>query len=207
MKIATLVVGPIEENCYIVFSEASRNAVIIDPGDEAQSILHCIQENGLHPQMICNTHGHNDHVGAVQALKNTFDIPFCMHPLDEEWLHAPLSDMLQVAGGQGLSIDQALSDGQILHAADTTMHIIHTPGHTKGGCVLYFPNEKVAFTGDTLFKGTVGRTDFPGGSFEAICDSVQNKLKSLPDECLLYPGHGPKTTMGFERAHNPYLRA
>jgi hydroxyacylglutathione hydrolase len=206
MKIATLVVGPIEENCYIVFNEDSKNAVIIDPGDDAPSILDCIHENGLHPQMICNTHGHNDHVGAVAALKQEFDIPFCLHPLDEEWLHAPLADMLQLAGGRGLTIDHALADGQVLQGADTTIQIIHTPGHTRGGCVLYFPNENVAFTGDTLFKGTVGRTDFPGGSFEAICDSVQNKLKTLPDDCVLYPGHGPKTNMGFERAHNPYVR-
>lgn len=206
MKIATLVVGPIEENCYIVFDEASKEAIIIDPGAEADVIIECIRDNGLHPQMIVNTHGHNDHVGAVAAIKQAFHIPFCMHSDDEEWLHAPLSEMLQLHGGDGLVIDIPLTDRKVVRGAATAFTVIHTPGHTRGGCVLFFQNEKVAFTGDTLFKGTVGRTDFPGGSFDAICDSVRNKLAVLPDDCILYPGHGPKSTMGFERAHNPYVR-
>ena len=206
MKMKILVVGPLEENCYIVYNEESRDAFIVDPGAEAERIAAFIDKEGLVPQAIVNTHGHWDHVGAVPALKSKYGIPFYLHADDDEWLHEPLCDLFGKSEAGAQHIDRVLHDGDVLRLAGQPLTVIHTPGHTKGGCVLWLKDMDVAFTGDTLFKGTVGRTDFPGGSYEAILQSVQQKLAPLADSCTAFPGHGPKSTMAWERAHNPYLR-
>ncbi len=206
MKLNTLVVGPLEENCYIVYDEESKKALIVDPGAEAAHIIAMIEEESLQPQLIVNTHGHWDHVGAVTELKEKYGIPFYLHADDEEWLREPLCHLLGQGTTSAVTVDHTIDDGTVLMLGDEPLRVIHTPGHTKGGCVLWLENANIAFTGDTLFKGTIGRTDFPGGSYEDILTSVQKKMVALPDQCVVYPGHGPKSTMAWERAHNPYMR-
>lgn len=206
MKLKIMTVGPLEENCYIVYDEKKHDAFIVDPGDEAERIAGFIDAEGLIPQFIINTHGHWDHVGAVAALKEKYGVPFYLHSADEEWLKEPLCHLFGESNIQGLTVDRALVDGEVLTFAGQTICVLHTPGHTKGGCTFWMKEMDVAFTGDTLFKGTVGRTDFPGGSYEEILDSVQHKLSVLPDSCTVFPGHGPKSDMAWERAHNPYMR-
>lgn len=206
MKLNTLVVGPLEENCYIVYDEESKKALIVDPGAEAAHIIAMIEEESLQPQLIVNTHGHWDHVGAVTELKEKYGIPFYLHADDEEWLREPLCHLLGQGTTSAVTVDHTIDDGTVLMLGDEPLRVIHTPGHTKGGCVLWLENANIAFTGDTLFKGTIGRTDFPGGSYEDILTSVQKKMAALPDQCVVYPGHGPKSTMAWERAHNPYMR-
>lgn len=204
MKI--MAVGPLEENCYVVYDENSRQAMVVDPGDEAERIIAFIDKEKLVPQFIINTHGHWDHIGAVQALKDRYGVPFYMHQADAEWFQEPLCSLFGENKSGCLAVERTINDGDEIDFAGQILRVIHTPGHTKGGCVLWMESMNAAFTGDTLFKGTVGRTDFPGGSYEEILESVQKKLALLPDSCTIFPGHGPKSEMAWERAHNPYLR-
>lgn len=206
MKILTIVVGPLEENCYIVYDEKNKEAIIFDPGDEAEKIIKIVDTHQLKPISIVNTHGHFDHVGAVSTLKKSWQIPFYMHTADAPLLDASKRRMFRVMAHDDITIDGTLSDGEWLHVGNGACLVIHTPGHTKGGCVFYFKDDEFAITGDTLFKGTVGRTDLEGGDYAEILHSVQRKLSALSDACVIYPGHGPKSTMAFERMHNPYLR-
>ncbi len=206
MKLITLVVGPLEENCYIAYDEDSLEAMIIDPGSEADRIASTIDEKGLVPKCIINTHAHWDHIGAVKALKERYNIPFYLHEDDAEWLEEPLASIFGKSAAEGLTVERWLKHGDEFRLGLRPVRIIHTPGHTKGGCVVWFMNDDIALTGDTLFKGTVGRTDFPGGSYPEILKSLQERLVPLGDECEVYPGHGPKSVMSWERAHNPYMR-
>ncbi|MDO4281273.1 MAG: MBL fold metallo-hydrolase [Peptococcaceae bacterium] len=206
MKIKTLVVGSLEENCYVVYDPISREAIITDPGDEPEKIIDFIRAENLKPLEIINTHGHWDHIGAVNAIKEAFGIPFYMHEADAEWLTPPLYNLFGNHAEKPPVVDRFIKNGDEFRLGTRPLRIIHTPGHTRGGCVIWYMNDDIALTGDTLFKGTVGRTDFPGGSYEEILESVQIRLAALPDDCVVYPGHGPKSTMEFERAHNPYLR-
>lgn len=206
MKILTVVVGPLEENCYIVYDEESKEAIVFDPGAEAEKIIEVVEANDLHPIRIVNTHGHFDHVGAITDLKKNWDVPFYMNRADEGLLDRATRKRYQAKVYDDIILDGELTDGEWLQLGKGAFFVIHTPGHTKGGSVFYFKEAGFAITGDTLFKGTVGRTDLEGGSYTEILHSVQHKLSVLSDDCVIYPGHGPKSTMGFERLHNPYLR-
>ena len=206
MKVYTLTVGPLDENCYLVVDEESPETIIIDPGAEAERIIEFIRDNALEPKMIINTHAHWDHIGAVVRLKEAFGIPFYMHGDDAEWLEAPLRDLFGKNTIEGLTVDRFVKHGDEFRLGLRSVRVVHTPGHTKGSCTVWFMNDDIAMTGDTLFKGSCGRVDFPGGSMEDMLYSLQVRMVALPDECVVYPGHGPKTTMAFERAHNPYMR-
>jgi len=205
MILETVVVGPLMVNCYIVACEATRKGLVIDPGGDAEKILSAVARHDLSIVQIINTHGHFDHVGANQALMAAFGVGLQIHELDAPMLaHADITALKY-----GLKAENSppptsfLSDGDTIPFGKCSLTVLHTPGHTRGGCSLY--GEGVVFTGDTLFAESVGRTDFPGGSSATLLKSIREKLLTLPDATIVYPGHGPATTIGHERLHNPYL--
>lgn len=204
MKVIQMELGNFATNTYIIYDE-DLNAVIIDPASEAKKIISTIEKNNLKPKFVLLTHGHPDHVGALYELKEKYNLKVYINEKDQEMLETNSTyfgpmlglDIKDVKG------DSYLKDGQELSLGNLKFKIIETPGHTKGGvCILI---ENILFSGDTLFLGSMGRTDFPGGNEEKIFSSLK-KLMELPDETVVLPGHGPKTTIGYERKYNPYVR-
>ncbi len=205
MIIKTLAVGPIQANCYILGCEETLEAAVIDPGDEADRILHALAESSLTAKLIINTHGHFDHVSANKRLKEVTGAPIFIHSLD-----APMLNQLSSsAAAWGLAADNSprpdreLNDGDEVTFGNIILKVIHTPGHTPGGISL--STADIVFVGDTLFAGSIGRTDFPGGSFEALKESIRKKLFVIGDHVKVYAGHGPATTIGEERRSNPFV--
>lgn len=205
-SVETLVVGPIEENCYVLKDDASNHGLIIDPGDNGQEILAYIRDNGIKVDLIVNTHGHWDHIGAVDFLRDELKARLAIHADDASMLTANKEEMAaySIFAGGKRPAEILLKDGDNIELGDNSLQVLHTPGHTKGGICLY--GGGCLFSGDTLFAGSVGRTDLPGGDYRAILDSVRNKLKIVDDSTKVYPGHGPATSMGRERRCNPYLQ-
>ncbi len=212
-----LPVGLLQCNCSVVGDPETREAVVIDPGDEVERILEIIARHNLKVRLILNTHAHIDHVGGLQAMRQATGAPVLMHPEDLElyrrleiqasWLGMRVPEMVEVDG--------ALREGDAVRWGRYEARVMHTPGHTRGSVCLYVPVDAAAersadpgtlFAGDTLFAGSIGRTDLWGGSFEDILRSIANKLLALPDDTLVYPGHGEPTTIGREREWNPFLR-
>lgn len=205
MIIHKLAVGPIMANCFIVGCEESREAAVIDPGAEVPRILEAVEKAQLSVKVIINTHGHFDHVGGNRALKAHTGAPLLIHPLD-----APmLSRLAEMAGAFGMRSenspppDRVVEDGDIIAVGRLTLEVIHTPGHTPGGISLAAPGR--VFVGDTLFQGSIGRTDFPGGDFDALLQSIRTRLFPLGDEVTVYTGHGPETVLGQEKRFNPFV--
>lgn len=205
MIIKDLTVGPIMANCYIVGCEETKSAAVIDPGDEADRILMVLAEAGLTVKTIINTHGHFDHVSANQRMKEVTGAELLIHELD-----APmLSQLSATAAAWGMSSDNSpppdrmLSHGDVVQVGNIALTTIHTPGHTPGGISLHADN--AVFVGDTLFAGSIGRTDFPGGDFGVLKSSIQEKLFTLDDDVTVYPGHMGPTTIGREKRTNPFV--
>lgn len=206
MIIETLVVGPIQANCFILGHEETREAAVIDPGDEAQRILAALGKHNLTLKTIINTHGHFDHVGGNKALKAATGAPILIHGGDAPML-AHLADSAAVWGMRvedSPAPDRILEDGDEIGFGAVTLKVIHTPGHSPGGISLFTPGH--LFVGDTLFAGSIGRTDFPGGDYGLLIDSVRSRLFMLGDDVRVYPGHGPATTLGRERQFNPFFQ-
>jgi hydroxyacylglutathione hydrolase len=206
MILKTLPVGPIMANCYIIGCKNTREAAVIDPGDEADKILMSLAEEKLKVKYILNTHGHFDHVGANRRLKEVTGAPIVIHPED-----APMLGMIsQAAASFGMASENSpppdlmINDGDEISFGDITLKVIHTPGHSLGGVSFY--TDGIVFVGDTLFAGSIGRTDFPGGDYNTLISSVKNKLFVLGDNVKAYTGHGPVTTIGQEKRTNPFLR-
>jgi len=206
MIIKSLAVGPIMANCFIVGCEKTQNAAVIDPGDEVDRILLTLADAGLTVKAILNTHGHFDHVGGNRRLKSATGAPLMIHRLD-----APMLDSLaQSAAAWGLAAedspdpDRFLEDGDMVEVGQLAFKVLHTPGHTPGGVA--FHTDGAVFVGDTLFAGSIGRTDFPGGDYAQIIASIRNKLFPLGDDVVAYTGHGPETTIGREKRTNPFAR-
>jgi hydroxyacylglutathione hydrolase len=204
--VKALVVGPIQANCYIVGCEQTQQAVVIDPGDEARHIFTVLRDSGLEARYIINTHGHFDHVGANKELKDLTGALIAIHSAD-----APmLGHISRVAASWGLHIDDSppadleLKEGDYITAGTLKFRVLHTPGHSPGGISLLL--DDVVFVGDTLFMGSIGRTDFPGGDHQTLIDSVQKKLFSLGDHVHVLSGHGPATTIGREKQTNPFFQ-
>ncbi|MBI5236952.1 MAG: MBL fold metallo-hydrolase [Deltaproteobacteria bacterium] len=201
-----LIVGPLEVNCYIVWDGHTGEAFIIDPGAEPERIILAVRKKELRVRYIVNTHGHFDHVGANAEIKEAFGAPVAAHAKDNGLLassHEQSAFFGVVSKPQPLP-DIALEDGMRLEAGGISLEVLHTPGHTEGGVSLYCKNYGLVFTGDTLFRGSVGRTDFEEGSFERLMESIKTKLLPLGDRVRVLPGHGPETTIGEEKNTNPF---
>ena len=207
MILKTLVVGPFGSNCYIVGSETGKHGLIIDPGAEAKQILRTVNEFGLTISLILVTHAHIDHIGALAAVKEATEAKIAIHEAEAAAGLGMFSRMLSsMTGGsfnQPPKPDRLLKDGDTIDVDDLSFTVLHTPGHSPGGISLY--GHGILFSGDTLFNYGIGRTDLPGGSYEQIMDSIKNKLIILPDKTVVYPGHGPATTIGEEKRGNPFL--
>jgi hydroxyacylglutathione hydrolase len=197
MRVQAFMVGMLATNCYVVNCRDTGNAVIIDPGfgstGEAEQIFRYVNEEKLKIKFVLNTHGHSDHVGGNQVLKKKYGVPVCIHELDAR----------EIADLNGkTSVNIMLRDDDLVKFADAELRVMHTPGHSPDSICLL--GEKLIFTGDTLFAGGIGRTDFPGSSSRDMKSSLV-KLLRLPDGLIVYPGHGPVTTIGEERQNNPFL--
>ena len=205
MKVEKLVVGEMQANCYLVWDEQSKEAVVIDPGGDPDTIIDAISRNSLKVIHIINTHGHVDHVEANDLIRQKTGATLLIHSADVSLLQ-DLELNLSQALGRGknfLPPTKALEDKDKLKLNGFELEVLHTPGHTPGSICLY--GDKSLFSGDTLFAGGVGRTDLPGGNFRQLKDSLEHKILKLSDEVVVYPGHGPNTTIGKERRDNPFL--
>lgn len=201
-----LEVGSFAVNCYIIASDVTKETAIIDPGSQFDLIDHKITELGLKVKMIILTHCHGDHIGAVNALVEKYHVPVYIHESDAIMLQDSELNYSKSLFRKDITVkpDVLLKDGDVIELGDLKLEIIHTPGHTPGGISIKVGN--ILLTGDTLFCRSIGRTDFIGGSFDEIIDSIKNKLLKFSDDTLVYPGHNSPTTIGTERNFNPFLR-
>ena len=201
-------VGPLQCNCSVIGDEQTHEAMVIDPGDQIEDILNILKAENLTLKQIVVTHANIDHVGGAMKLKAATGAPILMNQKDEALLK--MLDMQATWLGMKppgtVQVDESVSEGRVLQIGDLSSTVIHTPGHTEGSICLYFPEQKTLIAGDTLFAGSIGRTDLPGGSFDKIMRSLHNQLLQLPDDTQVVPGHGPMTTIGEERETNPFLQ-
>lgn len=207
-ELLRLVNGPLEENCWVLHARGSREAVLIDPGSSPQQLREELDRRGLKPVQILATHGHYDHVGAVDALARAYGAPFAMAAADAFLLEA-LEDSYAFMGlgsTRKPNVDRHLSHGDVVEAAGLRLKVLATPGHTPGGLCFWHADSGHLFTGDTLFRGSIGRSDMEGGDGAALVAGIKRELFSLPDATQVHPGHGPSSTLAEEKAGNPYLR-
>lgn len=204
VKVKKIISGRIEANCYIVYDTDTKKAAIIDPGEDGEKIIREIENGGFIPEMLINTHGHYDHVLSDELIRKKFNIPLAAHKYEVDMLADPYRNASAMFGTpESITAPEIqLTDGQKVKLSFTEFTVIHTPGHTKGGICLDFGNFLI--TGDTLFAGTIGRTDFPGSSYEEMMNSLE-KIKKLDPEIIIYPGHGSSTTLANELRRNPFL--
>jgi len=209
MKIEHLILGSYETNCYIVReSEAVKDCIIVDTGLEAEALIEFLKSGKLNPVAAVFTHGHADHITGIPLLRENYpDIKIYIHKLDAKMLTRATSNLSLLAGRifRTKPADYLIEEGDVIEAAGVKLEVVHTPGHTQGGISLYSKDEKILFSGDTLFAGSVGRTDMPGGNTGQLIESIKEKLLPLPEETVVYPGHGPATTIGQEKVSNPFL--
>ena len=202
-----LPVGPLQCNCSVIGDESTREAMVIDPGDDIEDVLALIRKHNLQVKQIIITHAHIDHVGGAMKLRAATGAPILLNQNDYSLLK--MLDMqaawIGMASPGKVEIDQSIGQADTVRAGSLTADVIHTPGHTEGSICLYFPADKKLIAGDTLFAGSIGRTDLPGGSFQKIINSLQEKVLALPDDTIVVPGHGELTTIGDERETNPFL--
>ncbi|MFH2061118.1 MAG: MBL fold metallo-hydrolase [Pseudomonadota bacterium] len=206
MIIKKLEVGPIMANCYILGCKSTKQAVVIDPGDDADRILMELAKSELRVKYLINTHGHFDHVGANKQMKEATNAQIAIHPADEPMLEelSRSAMMFGLSAENSPPADIVLNHGDEISFGEITLKVIHTPGHSQGGICLY--TKGFLFAGDTLFAGSIGRTDLPGGDYDTLIASIKEKLMMLDDDTLVYTGHGPETTIGKEKRINPFIR-
>jgi hydroxyacylglutathione hydrolase len=210
MIVERLILGAYETNCYILrSSETATDCLIIDAGFDGDKLVGFLRQHNFNPVALVLTHGHIDHIAGVIALRTEFpDIKVYIHELDVEMFTHPEQNLSAFAGYSFTTepADSIIRDGDIIEKAGVKFQVLHTPGHTSGGISLYSEQDGIAFVGDALFAGSVGRTDFPGGDMARLIASIKDKLLKLPDKTVVYPGHGPATTIGEEKVHNQYLQ-
>ncbi|OLB20092.1 MAG: MBL fold metallo-hydrolase [Acidobacteriales bacterium 13_2_20CM_55_8] len=202
-----LPVGPLQCNCSVIGDDVSREAIVIDPGDDVADVLAIVQKHNLKVQQIIITHAHIDHVGGAKKLKAATGAAILLNQNDYALLKMldVQAAWVGMASPGRVEIDQSVGQADKIRVGSISADVLHTPGHTQGSVCLYFPLEKKLIAGDTLFAGSIGRTDLPGGSFEKIIRSLQEKVLALPDDTTVIPGHGELTTIGEERESNPFL--
>ncbi len=209
MDIETLVLGDFQSNCFMVRATSSASeCVVVDIGFEGEAVLTFLQDRRWTPKAVILTHGHCDHVAGVQTLKTSFkDLKLYIHAEDAFMLKDAQANLSMFFGGalQIEDVCDCVQDQDVIDEASVPLTVLHTPGHTPGGMCLYNAEEKVVFTDDTLFAAGIGRSDFPGSDGARLMQSIQEKLLVLPEETIVYPGHGPTTTIGKEKASNPWL--
>lgn len=206
LELQQCVLDPVYTNCYIAKNKETGEALIIDPADSPSKIELKVNAMGARPVAVLLTHGHFDHIMGVEAVREKYQIPVYACRQEEEMLREPSVNMTDQMGKScSIRPDVFLDDLQVFEAAGFSIQMIHTPGHTKGSCCYYLKEEGVLFSGDTLFCGSVGRTDFPGGSASQIRDSLHRLLAALPDDTSVYPGHDTSTTIGYEKRYNPFV--
>lgn len=231
MHVKTFVLGPIQTSCYVVYDDS--NAIIVDAGGDPAEMVRFIKQHGLEPIYLVNTHGHVDHILGNPQLKKAFPkMQICIHPADARMLGESKSNLATELGFEFSSpeADKLLNEGDTLSLTECSPHpflspkgrgegevdkkaagfkVIHLPGHTKGGIGLFYQSPRsgtpLLFSGDALFAGSIGRTDFPGGSLAELVKNIREKIFTLPDSTMVYPGHGPSTTVGDEKHSNPFL--
>ena len=205
-KIDVRVLGMVATNCYLLCNTDTKECVLIDPADNAGKISEMIEQSGCTLKGILLTHGHFDHIMGIEDFLKAFDVPVYVGREEQPLL---ADDRLNASSMYGYHCTytgaKALEDGQTVECAGTEIHVIHTPGHTVGGCCYYLPEEEALFCGDTLFCGSIGRTDLPTGSSRDLAHSIREKLMILPDETKLYPGHMDESTIGYEKEINPFI--
>ena len=210
MKIDRLVLGEYETNCYVLRnSDAAEDCLVVDAGLNASELIDFLKEHKLNPVALILTHGHIDHIAGVAMLREQFpQIKVYIHKLDSRMLTEPQTNLSAMSGAAFSTEpeDSSLEEHSVIEQAGIKLLVLHTPGHTPGGISLYSKDDGIAFVGDTLFAGSIGRTDFPNGSMSQLLNSVKDKLFNLPDGTKVYPGHGPITTVANEKAHNPFFR-
>ena len=207
MKVISMEVGPLSSNCYILYCQHSNKAAVIDPGAEGEQIINLIKRNKLDVRYILLTHGHFDHIGAVKLIKEEFNAPAAIHVEDAGCLNDSSMNlsfyMGMDIGSQGAA-EKILEDGDRLCIGNIELKVLHAPGHSRGS--VSFAAPEAVFTGDALFCGSIGRSDFPGGNYKELIHSITDKLMTLDDNTIVYPGHGPASTIGRERLTNPFIR-
>jgi hydroxyacylglutathione hydrolase len=208
MILETLTVGPFQENCYVIGDEATGTGALVDPGDEAARIALAVEQTGLEIGEILITHAHIDHVGAVGALVEEYACPVLMHAEAEPMLQQlPTQAMMMgLRFGKVPAVDRHIEDEEALEVGGLKLRALYTPGHAPGHLAFYVEGERLVLSGDALFAGSVGRTDLFGGDMDLLMRSINERLMTLPDETDVFPGHGPRTKIGNERAHNPFLQ-
>lgn len=220
LKLEQYVVGMVQTNCYVAINDSTQECFVVDPGASGKQLAEKIREGGYTPVAILLTHGHFDHAGAAETLAKEFGVSIYAHEAEADTLKDPQKNVSWMVGTkESYKADVYVKDGEELNLAGFSIRVLHTPGHTEGGCCYYLPEEAVVFSGDTLFAQSVGRTDFPGGSMSQIVRSVKDKLLVLTErksehidalgqtktDITVYPGHNEFTTIETERKYNPYL--
>jgi hydroxyacylglutathione hydrolase len=206
LEIIRIAAGIYAANCYIVYSTNTMDGVIIDPGGDVDDIIKVVEDKGIKIIGIILTHGHADHIGGLEDLKEKLDVDIMIHEDDREMLADADVNLSNIMAMDSVEIepDIILNDGDTINIGDKEILVIHTPGHTKGGICLKIEDNII--TGDTLFQGSIGRTDLYGGDFNAIINSIKSKLMIYKDETKIFPGHGAPSTIGDERVNNPYIK-
>ena len=207
MLISTVVVSEFMTNCFIVADDSTHEAIVIDPGGEGHRIMQEIEKMDVHVKAVINTHAHVDHIGALKEIKNAYNPEIMLHNLELPILHtaSKMGRLFGVSIEQPPEPDRFLCDGDQICCGDITLTVIETPGHSPGGISLVSSDGKYCFAGDTLFAGSIGRTDLPGGDYNTLIQSIKTRLIPLGDDVRVLPGHGPATTIGTERRYNPFL--